>query len=265
MVLVPPGGWRPSSAFVSTLLTGLTNTQVLSPVTLNQFFAQVPIGGNQEPSTRRLQSGSVAGTGGFTKALAQRIITARTQLNSLDTATGGHPAEMAPLSDQLLRTESSALGRGARTAALDAYDDSFNTVLSAISLAVERTITFTSRTAAIPITILSTAPYPLSVVMTLSSDKFTFPSGATRALVLTHPTTSVRVQARARTSGDHLPVEVTLRTPDGGLVLSQTVVNVHSTSISLVGVTLTVLAGLVLLVWWARTWARARRRRPRAH
>ena len=265
VVIVPPGGWHASSVFVATLLSGLTNTLILSPVTLDQLFAQVPIGGNSEPSTRHLQSGSVAGTGGFTKTSVQGILTARSRLDSFGTATSGHAAVMTSLSDQLLRTESSALGRGARAVALGAYDHSFDQVLSAISLAVERTITFTSATAAIPVTVLSTAPYPVTVVMTLSSDKFTFPAGANRTLVLTHPTTSVRVQARARTSGDHLPIDVTLRAPDGGLVFSQTVVDVHSTSISVVAVALTVLAGLVLLVWWARTWARSRRRRPRAH
>ena len=71
--------------------------------------------------------------------------------------------------------------------------------------------------------------------------------------------------AQARTSGDRLPGRVTLRTPDGGLVISRAVLTVHSTEISIVGVALTVLAGLVLLVWWVRTWRRSRRRRPRAH
>ena len=78
-------------------------------------------------------------------------------------------------------------------------------------------------------------------------------------------TTSVRVTAQARTSGDRLPIEVTLHTPDGQLTLDRTVLTVQSTAISFVGVALTVLAGAVLLVWWVRTWRRSRRARPRAH
>ena len=66
-------------------------------------------------------------------------------------------------------------------------------------------------------------------------------------------------------SGDRLPIDVTLRTPDGQLVIAHSELTVHSTSISIVGIGLTVLAGLVLLVWWARTWRRSRQRRPRAH
>ncbi|MGP0030614.1 MAG: DUF6049 family protein, partial [Acidimicrobiales bacterium] len=265
VVLVPPAGWHPSPAFVDTLLAGLGNTQILSPVTLDQLFAQVPQGGNDEPATRHLQSGSVADAGGFSTATTARIVADRARLGSFATAVSGHPAVLTALGDQLLGTQVEGLGRTGRSAALDAYDRSFDRVLSGISLASEGTITFTSRTAYIPITVLSSAPYTTTVVMTLSSDKFTFPRGATRTLVLAHATTSVRVPARARTSGDHLLVTVTLRAPDGALTIAQGVVTVHSTSISLVGVALTVLAGLVLLVWWARTWSRSRRRRPRAH
>ena len=43
--------------------------------------------------------------------------------------------------------------------ALAAYGHQFTAVLATISLAVERTITFTSRTASIPITVLSAAPF----------------------------------------------------------------------------------------------------------
>jgi Flp pilus assembly protein TadB len=72
------------------------------------------------------------------------------------------------------------------------------------------------------------------------------------------------VAAQARTSGDRLPIEVMLHTSNGQLLLAHTVLTVHSTSISFVGVALTVLAGAVLLFWWARTWRKARRKRLRA-
>ena len=111
---------------------------------------------------------------------------------------------------------------------------------------------------------LSSAPYPVRVVVTLDSDKFTFPDGNSRQLLLDRPTTSVRVTAQARTSGDRLPIEVTLHTPDGQFVLAHTVLTVQSTAISFVGVALTLLAGAVLLVWWVRTWRRSRRARARA-
>ena len=148
---------------------------------------------------------------------------------------------------------------------MNAYAKTFEGTTGQVTLGTERTVTFTSQRAAIPVTVLSSAPYPVQVVVTLTSDKFTFPDGNTQRLTLVHPTTSVRITAQARTSGDRLPIEVTLHTPDGQVLIAHTVLTVHSTEISFVGVALTVLAGAVLLVWWIRTWRRSRRARPRAH
>ena len=63
MVIEPPASWRPPSAngFLTTLLNGMSENPALSAVTLDQFFAQVPKGGNQEPATRHLQGGIVTG------------------------------------------------------------------------------------------------------------------------------------------------------------------------------------------------------------
>jgi ABC-type nickel/cobalt efflux system permease component RcnA len=44
-------------------------------------------------------------------------------------------------------------------------------------------------------------------------------------------------------------------------VIARAALTVHSTSISIVGIALTVVAALVLLVWWARTWRKGRRGR----
>ena len=264
VVVEPPTGWHPSAAFLDALLGGLSGNQVLSAVTLGQYFGQVPTGGNREPTVRHLQSGSA--TQGLTHAAADRIGVARQQLASFDDAVApAHPPEMTMLADALLATEARGLTAARRSAALTAYEKAFTGVTGTIRLGTEQTVTFTATRAAIPVTVLSDAPYPVRVVVTLASDKFTFPDGNTRTLTLDRPTPSVRVTAQARTSGDRLPIEVTLHTPNGQLLLAHTVLTVHSTAISFVGVALTVLAGAVLLAWWVRTWLRGRRRRPRAH
>jgi len=200
---------------------------------------------------------------------AAKIAVARQQLTSWccspNAAVSDDPAELTSLSDALLTTEAQGLSPARRATALNAYSKSFDDVTGEVTLATERTVTFTAQRAPIPITVLSSAPYPVRVVVTLNSDKFSFPDGNTRELTLNRPTTSVRVTAQARTSGDRLPIDVTLRTPDGQLILAHTVLTVQSTAISFVGVALTVLAGAVLLAWWVRTWRRSRRLRPRAH
>ena len=267
VLIEPPPGWRPSKPFLETLLAGLSGNPALTAVTLDQYFAQVPVGGNREPAVRHLQSGPARG--GISKTSAQRIATARIQLDSYCCGTGravdGRPPEMDALSDALLGTETRGLSTVGRTAAINTYNRAFVDQIAKISIATEHTVTFTSGRAPIPITVLNNATYPVTVVMTLASDEFTFPNGNTRTLTLNRPTTSVRVVAQARSSGGRLPIDVTLHTPDGQLLLARTELTVHSTAISFVGVALTVLAGIVLLVWWARTWRRSRRARPRAH
>ena len=262
VVVDPPAGWRPSTPFLETLLGGLDGNPALMPVTLTQLLAQVPVGGNREPAVRHLQSGPASE--GISTTSADRIAIDRQQLGSFDDAVRGHPPELASLSDDLLTTEARTLTAPTRTAVLNAYGRAFASATDRVTLANENTVTFTSRRAAIPITVLSSAPYPVDVVVSLASDKFTFPDGSSQKLTLDRATTSVRFVAQARGSGDRLPIDVTLRTADGQLVIARTVLTVHSTAISFVGVALTVLAGAVLLVWWARTWRRSRRRRPRA-
>ena len=263
VVVAPPAGWHPSAAFMDALLAGLSNNQALQPVTLSQLFAAVPAGGNHEPAVRQLQSGSAGH--GITHNAAARIALDREQLASFSQAVGGHPPNLTTLGDMLLTTEARGLSATGRASALNAYAKIFEGTTGQVTLGTERTVTFTSQRAAIPVTVLSSAPYPVQVVVTLTSDKFTFPDGNTQRLTLVHPTTSVRITAQARTSGDRLPIEVSLHTPDGQVLIARTVLTVHSTEISFVGVALTVLAGAVLLAWWIRTWRRSRRARPRAH
>jgi hypothetical protein len=264
IVIMPPANWRASKPFLETLLGGLSQNAALSPVTLDQLFAQVPVGGNHEASVRHLQVGPA--THGIPHGSAVKIAQARQQLSSYTEAIGGHtPIELVALSDALLSTEAQALGPARRAAVITSYQHAFADQTEKISLAGQETVTFTAQQASIPITVLSSAPYPVTVVVTLNSDKFTFPNGNTHRLLLDRPTTSWRFTAQARTSGDRLPIEVTVHTQNGDLLLAHSVLTVHSTAISFVGVALTVLAGAVLLVWWARTWRKSRRQRPRAH
>jgi hypothetical protein len=263
-VITPPANWHDSKLFLETLLGGLSQNAALSPVTLNELFTQVPVGGNREPATRHLQAGPE--THGISHGAAVKIAQARQQLSSYTEAIGVRPpTEMIAAADRLLGTESQGLSATRRIAAVGAYERDFASQTQKISLGTEETVTFTAQQASIPITVLSSAPYPVNVVVTLTSDKFVFPNGSSIKLHLDRPTTSVRVTARARTSGDRLPIDVALHTQNGQLLLAHTVLTVHSTAISFVGVALTVLAGAVLLVWWARTWRRSRRQRPRAH
>ncbi|HEX3946810.1 MAG TPA: DUF6049 family protein, partial [Acidimicrobiales bacterium] len=143
------------------------------------------------------------------------------------------------------------------------FTRSLGAQLSQVTFAKGPNITLTARTGSIPITILSRAPYKVVGTLMVTGSKFQFPQGSSRSLVIDHPTTPVRIQVEARTSGD-LPIQAVLQTADGSLVIAQEQLTVRSTATSIVGVVLTAVALVVLLAWWGRTWRTGRRRRRAA-
>jgi hypothetical protein len=259
VVAMPPASWDPNPKFVSALVSGLAGNPVITTATLRGFFATVPIGGNAASTTRRLTSGGSPEH--ISPSQAADIVRARNQLDAFSASVVGSPAVEAQLGDLLLTAESSGLKDSGQQAGLAVFDRQLRAQLGSIKV-VASTVTLTAQTASIPITITSTAAFQMNAVLTLSSAKLVFPQGATRTVHVDHPTNSVQVEVRARTSGD-LPLEFFLRSPDGGLVIDHGTLTVRSTATSIVGIVLTLVAALVLLGWWARTWARGRRsRRP---
>ncbi|MHB1583244.1 MAG: DUF6049 family protein [Acidimicrobiales bacterium] len=269
VVGVPPSGWTPSAAFDDQLLSGLLNNPVVTPVTLDGLFSQVALGGPSGVTSRRLASGS--GTS-LPRSLARQLTRARLRLTSFVSAVRPRSvAVLSQLDDLLLASEADTLRRPAQYSGVATFERALSGQLSLIKVATERTITLTARTAAIPITILSSAGYTVVGRLSVSSDRFLFPgrggAGISR-VVIDHPTTPERVTAEARTSGD-LPLSVSLLAPEGDppLVIAHGELTVRSTATSIVGIVLTVVAALVLLSWWGRTWRagrRARRSRPAA-
>ena len=178
VVIEPPAGWQPSGSLPRRAAGGLSGNQVLSAVSLGQFFDQVPTGGNRRaqrppppvgpghpgPDARRSRQDR---PGAPAVGLVRRAV------------EPDHPPEMTSLADALLATEARGLTAARRSAALTAYEKAFSGVTGTIRLGTEQTVTFTATRAAIPVTVLSDAPYPVRVVVTLASDKFTFPDGNT--------------------------------------------------------------------------------------
>lgn len=263
VVAVPPAGWTPSTAFDNQLLAGLQNNPLIAPVTLDGFFSQVALGGPHGVTYRRLASGS--GTA-LPATLAQKLTTARLRLTSFVSAVRPRSEKvLSQLDDLLLAAEADTLRRQEQYAGVLAFERALSGQLSLIRVATERTITLTARTAAIPITILSSARYTVVARLSVSSDRFLFPGhggAGVPNVVIDHPTTPERVVAEARTSGD-LPLSVTLVAPQGDppLVIAHGELTVRSTATSIVGIVLSVAAAAVLLTWWGRTWRAGRRAR----
>ena len=261
IVVEPPASWQPSEALLTTLLTEMAGNPVLSPVTLSQFFAQVPQGGNEEPAARHLQAGAPSKSGVIAAGTARHLATARAHLTSFSEAVDGHqhPRCSSSCRTFLLATENQSFDPAQRAAALAVFIQRFGS-RGQPDLPGRPEAPSPSRRAPHPSRCRCSPRrrFPSRSSCRLSSDKFAFPDGSARTLTLDHPTTPVRIEARSVTSGDRLPVEVTLTTPDGQLVIARAALTVRSTSISIVGIALTVLAAIVLLVWWARTWRKGR-------
>jgi hypothetical protein len=263
VALDPPLDWAPSSGFLSALLDGLAGIPVLDPVTLSSFFAQVDRGndggnsqnGNGWPSSRQLTA-----THGSAAFPADALNQAISRLGGLESVLDGG-ADLTPLGDLLLSAQSVLLSTNQQKAAISALDLLIAKRADVVSLSAVHTIRLTSRTATIPITLVRLVPYPVTVVLDLSSDKLAFLHGTNpHEETLTQHIQSWDVDVSARTSGD-FPVVVTLRSPGGALLVASAKFTVRSLSTSVVAILLTIVAAAVLLVWWARTLIAGRRGR----
>lgn len=274
VVASPSVGAPPAPALVDIVLSALQNDPLVSPVTVDQLFAQVPISANG----RRPSSPST------TSSLpAHQIRDQRTRMNAFAASVNASGADVVrALDDQLLSAEDDQLRSGQQQQALSTFERALAGQLSTISIRAD-TIKLTSTAAKVPLTLTKQSGYGVTGTLQVTGDKVVFPGGTAQspgpvcrsydeqtsagrssfvcAATIDLGTNAVYVDMRARVSGD-FRLTVTLTSPTGGLVLASTDITVHSMSTSLVAVGLSAAALVVLLAWWARTvW----RRHPPGH
>jgi len=247
VVEVPPT-WKLNSSSLYTLFHALTDSPIIQTATASNIFSTVPSGVGGEPSSRRLATHIYTG-----KPLpTDQIVHLENEINSLQQAVPPNTPSVSYINRELLNAEASQLSKAQQQEWLSAVQQSINTQIHYISTPPGRDITLTSRQARIPITILSHAPYPLSAMITLKSDKLIFPHGSTQHVTLPTGNTTIYFSVIARTSGD-FPLHLLLQSPKGNLIFLNTNFTVHSMAISAVALVLTIGAILFLLLWWLRT------------
>jgi hypothetical protein len=252
VVALAPASWSPDGAFVDATLAGLTANPVLEPVTLTTWFSEVP--GGHVATTRRTTSDA----GNTLPARAIRSV--RGRVDAFATAVSD-PAVARGLGDLILAAESSLLRPARQSAGIAGAGAALDAQLRLLNTTAD-TIRLTSSTAHVPITILKAAPYSVTAVMVLSSDKLLFPTGNTRTVLLSRATNAVYVDMKARSAGV-FKVTVSLTSPTGGLVMDSRQLTVRSMSTSTVAIVLSLGAVAVLLAWWAQTSWRRRGARSR--
>ena len=256
---VAPNGWSDDPTFVTTLLGALDDNPVVEPVTTSDLFTTLPTG-TCRAACRTV--GAAAGGGGLPAAAIREQ---RQRIGGLVGATSTPSGRnvTTQLADLVLSGESERLRPTQQAGVLHNTDLAVDAQLGQLQVAVGQSITLTSQRGRVPVTIISSAPYPVSAVLTLTSDKLLFPDGETLNVVLepTH-TNNFYVNVETRASG-LFKVGITLSSPAGGVTLASGQVSVRSTAASVVGVVLSLGAVAVLLVWWFRTSRKRRAERRR--
>ncbi|MBK9179932.1 MAG: hypothetical protein IPM45_10270 [Acidimicrobiales bacterium] len=259
VVLVPPADWTPTPELLDTLLSGLAGGPIVQPATVDDVFAVMPPATDDdgEPLVRGLVPEPPSPLGGFPAALDRT----REQVIGFGSMTTLSDPRLEGLANRLLVSASDELSGVRRREYLAAVDADIRSVVSQVGTPRAQTITLTAREGEIPLTVTSSADEPLTVRVTLVSDKLDFPDGASQVVTLADQNTTVLFAVRSRASGT-FPLEVRLSSPDDRLELSTVRLTVRSTAVSNIGLLLSIGAGVFLVGWWAlhfRSTRRARR------
>ncbi|MHB1536283.1 MAG: DUF6049 family protein, partial [Acidimicrobiales bacterium] len=271
VAILPPAAWSENSAFLGTLLTGLTGNPLLSPVTARGLFAAVPFGSAGRAAVTR-SFATARGPRPLPDAAALRA--ARRQVAAFSAILAADRGVSARLADQLLLAESADLTGRSAQAVLARLDRSTRALEHQITLPGSSSVTLTARQGAVPLTVLSDGLVRAHVQLRLSSPKLIFhpfappggrcevsvPTAETCDLTLAANATTFKIPVEARTSGV-FALSVALWSPDGSLMLASNRDTVRSTAASGVGVVLIVGAALFLSVWWIRNFRHGRRAR----
>ncbi|HVN51964.1 MAG TPA: DUF6049 family protein, partial [Acidimicrobiales bacterium] len=158
---------------------------------------------------------------------------------------------------------SGAVGTSRAAAAhqLEQVDSAVHGQTSQITAPSQQTVTLTSAAGKIPFSISNPLPYPVQVQLVLQSPKLHFVDGPRQLVTLpAGQPRHLQIAVTARASGA-FPMQVTITSPDSRLTITHTQFDVRSTAVSGIGLVLTIAAGAFLLLWWARHYRDARRRR----
>jgi hypothetical protein len=263
--VVAPASWSDDPAFVEALLDALTSNPIIEAVTTSQLFTEVPTVATCRGGCRLTGAPTTAGLP------VTAIRDQRGRVDGFSSAAGGATARSLTnqLGDLVLASESESLRPTQQTGVLDNTGLALDAQLHQLSVGGDRTVTLTSQQGTLQVTVVSTAPYPVTASLTLTSDKLLFANGTTEwsqlttllpAVSGTAHTNVVPVAVRARAPGV-FSVDIVMHSPQYRLELASGQVSVRSTATSVVGIVLSVGALAVLAVWWFRTSLRRRRQR----
>lgn len=250
VVIEPPEDWPQDSTDVVRLAEALTDPA--APVDV------VTVSGLLDDIDARPTRTLVPARGPDLGAYPDQLAAARSGVESL-TAMAGSTPEVLALDQRLLLSGSTALAPDVR----DRYVAAVRTIVGrrfdTIEAPPRETITLTSSDGDIPLTLRNGLDEPVRVLIRLDADsRVDIRSPAEQVVELAPGTNRITIAVHTTIPGDS-PIDVTVLTPDGAVVLDEVEYTVRSTAISGIGVVLSVGAALVLVLWWFRHWRSTRR------
>ena len=256
-VVVPINVGQVSTTFLDDLLALSQSNPFVALSPLASSFSASLVGTNASPVTRTLSTGVLST---WSSANAATLAPLITRVNSFLQAIAAAPTQSIAIQTYLALAEQIGTAQNRETA-LQLVNSYLTTQLSHFRID-DSTITLTGANTTLPLTLFSSAHYPVTVVLHLISDRLTYPGGhgANIAVTLSTPTTPLRIPVINKLGGS-LTLQLKLTTPNGEVVLAQAPVQVRVASTSVVGYLLSAGSLLVLAWWWLRTYRRKSRGR----
>ena len=261
VVVVNPDNVALPESMLEAVLSGLHNHPLLQPETLANVFSSVPA--DTTTSGLAVNRSLTAYTAPAAPVRASTYVSAQHQLDALRalSPTGSSVVTLAQRS--LLAALSSAWNTPTATGSrsqLTAFAKTIRSFLDQIRVPNPDTITLTSHSGEIPLTFRNDTGAPVTVSIELSSPKLLFPGGASRVVTLAPKSTTVRFAVQTRSAGS-FPLQLTVRSADGVLTLSDRPLRVQSTAATSIALVLMGGAGAFLALWWGFDIRRRRVRR----
>jgi hypothetical protein len=238
--------------------SGSIGSAVIQPVTLDDLFVRTAVAtSSQKPIVREWTSNEPTELGEYGVQLEQ----AQWNLLGLKSMLPEGGELITPIEKTILASAEVTLDSPDRVAILDNADSQLQALSSSISLPTSQKVTLTSSSGKIPLVITNALPIVALVRITVSSPKLEFPEGTFYEIALSpSSTTRTDISVTTRASGA-FPLDVEVASSGGGLLVASSRIDVRSTAISGFGLFVSVIAGLFLLVWWARHFRHTRRAR----
>lgn len=237
---LPAGFW---GAFTHRV----TQAPFLQPVTATDLVTQVP-----PPAQPVELAGSVPAT--FRDVYVSALRTGRRDVAAFRSMLPASDPQPDRLDRNLLVAESAVYladeeaGRAWISGVRSATDPVFAGALPADN----QTFTFTARSGDIPLALGDPGERPLKIVLELKSSRMTFPGGSTRTVTVSRANQTVTF-AIATTAGGPSSGVLIITAPNGHVIGQRTIV-VRSTAVNAIALAITLGAGLVLVLLWARRW-----------